>query len=566
VTAAGEARSERSSILASSAVMAAGTVVSRISGFVRAALLAAALGAFLHAELFTIANTIPNMLYILLAGGVFNAVLVPQLVRAIERGPESGERYTNLVITVAGLFLAGVTALLVICAPWVMQVLLSDRFFEPEYAEHRASIINLARYCLPQVFFYGMFTLVGQVLNARGTFGPMMWAPIANNVVSMLVLGGYLWVFGPTSDVNGAYTTSQELVLGLGSTLGIAVQLAVLVPYLRRAGVRYRPRFDIRGSGLGHTARLAGWTIGFVVVNQIAYTVVVRVASSGAAAGAVGETGTGYTVYSQTFLLMILPHSIATVSLATAMLPRLSRLAHAGDRYGLGREVAGTARIALTLIAPAAAALGLVALPVSELVFGYGAASDSVDAYAPSLALFGPGLVFFTIHYLMLRGFYALEQTRTVFWIQCVVAAVNIAAAIGFTRGIDPVDTAPRLVAAYGCAYLAGSLVSFAVLRRRTTVEGRPGLAVRPLASFAARVVAALVPAVALAALVMTALERALDGSALEGSKFAAIGVLVATIGVELIGYVVLARALRVAEIRDMVALIARRLPGGRRH
>ena len=557
-----DAARERSSILASSAVMAAGTVVSRISGFVRAALLAAALGAFLHAELFTIANTIPNMLYILLAGGVFNAVLVPQLVRAIERGPESGERYTTLVITVAGLFLAGVTALLVLCAPWIMQVLLSDQFFEPAYAEHRESIINLARYCLPQVFFYGMFTLVGQVLNARGVFGPMMWAPIANNVVSMAVLGGYLWVFGPTSDVNAAYSSSQELVLGLGSTFGIVVQLAVLVPFLRAAGVRYRPRFDVRGSGLGHTARLAGWTIGFVIVNQIAYTVVVRVASSGAAAGAVAETGTGYTVYSQTFLLMILPHSVATVSLATAMLPRLSRLANAGDRRGLGREVASTLRIALTLIAPAAAALGLVALPVSELVFGYGAAADSADAYAPSLALFGPGLLFFTIHYLMLRGFYAMEQTRTVFWIQCIVAVVNIAAAVGYTRGIDPIDTAPRLVLAYASAYLAGAIVSFAVLRRRTTTDGVPGLALRPLGVFAARIAAALVPAVLAAAGVMIGLERLLDDTTWADSKFAAIAVLAATIGVELVVYLVVARALRVAEAQELTALVARRLPG----
>src|SRR4051794_36641585 len=179
--------------------MAAGTVVSRLSGFVRSMLLAAALGTQLHADVFTIANTVPNMLYILLAGGVFNAVLVPQLVRAMEGDPDGGEAYTNRVITLAAVFLAGVTAVLVFAAPLLMRVYLDGSFFTPALAAQRESVIAFARFCLPQVFFYGMFVLLGQVLNARGRFGPMMWAPIANNVISVGVLLVYLLVFGPAS-------------------------------------------------------------------------------------------------------------------------------------------------------------------------------------------------------------------------------------------------------------------------------------------------------------------------------------------------------------------------------
>jgi putative peptidoglycan lipid II flippase len=549
--------SGRPSVLSSSAVMAAGTVVSRLSGFVRGALLAAALGQFLHAELFTIANTIPNMLYILLAGGIFNAVLVPQLVRAIERDPDGGERYTNLVITVAALFLAGVTAILVIFAPLLMQVFLSEQYFTPEYDEHRASIIDLARYCLPQVFFYGMFVLVGQILNARGRFGPMMWAPIANNLISVLVLVGYLVVFGPTSDPYAAYSTQQELVLGIGSTLGIVAQLAVLVPFLRAAGVRYRPRFDLRGSGLGHTLRLATWTIGFIIVNQIAYTVVVRIASSGVAAGAVDDAGTGYTVYSQAFLLMMVPHSVATVSLATAILPRLSRSAAAGDLRAVGREVDHTLRTALTLILPFVLLLPVVAGPVVEVVYGWGAAAPNVEVYAPSLALFAPGLLFFTIHYLVLRGFYALEQTRTVFWVQCVVAGVNIAAAVAYTRDIDPIDTAPRLVLAYATAYLAGSVVSFLVLRRRTSGPEGPGVDLRGLTGAVGRMLAAAVPATAVAYAVRLGLE-AWWGDDL---KVAVVPTLATVALVQVLIFVVLGRRLRVAEVEEMVGLVARRLP-----
>jgi len=196
-------QAESRGILASSAVMATGTVFSRASGYVRNLLLAAAIGNGLHADLFNIGNTIPNMLYILLAGGVFNAVLVPQLVRAGKHDPDGGEAYTNRVITLALLFLGVVTVILVIAAPLVMRLYLNGAYDAPALAAQRDSAIAFARWCLPQVFFYGMFALLGQVLNARGRFGPMMWAPIANNVISIAVLVVYLLVFGPAQDVFG---------------------------------------------------------------------------------------------------------------------------------------------------------------------------------------------------------------------------------------------------------------------------------------------------------------------------------------------------------------------------
>ena len=415
---------DQSTVLAHSAVMAAGTVVSRLSGYVRSILLAAALGALLHADVFTIANTVPNMLYILLAGGVFNAVLVPQLVRAATQDEDGGAAYTNRVVTLAALFLGTVTVLLVIGAPWLMKV-----FIDPDVPpEAREAIVDLARYCLPQVFFYGMYVLVGQILNARGRFGPMMWAPIANNVISVAMLITYLVVFGADDPDSPGFTAGREALLGIGSTLGIAVQLLVLLPFLATAGVVVRPRFDFRGTGLGHTLRLGIWTVLFVVVNQIAYTVVVRLANSGTAGG--NDGGTGITVYSSTFLIMMVPHAVVTVSLATAMLPALSRRATADDPEGLARLLSGTLRTALVVVVPFAALLPVIAPALARVLFGYGAAADYVDNYVPSLALFGGGLVVFTVHYLMLRGFYAVEQTRAVFVIQCAVSATNIVAAL----------------------------------------------------------------------------------------------------------------------------------------
>ena len=218
-------------ILASSAIMAAGTIVSRLSGLVRSVLLVAALGSALRADLFSIANTLPNMVYILLAGGIFNAVLVPQLVRRISDDADGGDAYASRVVTLAALFLGAVSIVLVVVAPLLLKVYLDADYLEPRLASQLESIVDLTRWCLPQVFFYGMYVLVGQILNARGSFGPMMWAPIANNVISVGMLLVYLVLNGTIGDGPEQYaalSTGQEVLLGVGSTLGIAAQLVVV--------------------------------------------------------------------------------------------------------------------------------------------------------------------------------------------------------------------------------------------------------------------------------------------------------------------------------------------------
>ncbi|MEP9362991.1 murein biosynthesis integral membrane protein MurJ [Nocardioides sp. CN2-186] len=548
-------QTEQDRVLANSAVMAAGTVVSRMSGFVRSALLAAALGASLHADIFNIANTIPNMLYILLAGGIFNAVLVPQLVRAMRNDPDGGDAYANRVITLAALFLAGVTVLLVVAAPWVMRLFLTSDYSDPDNAAQRDSVITFARLCLPQVFFYGMYVLVGQVLNARRRFGPMMWAPIANNVISVAVLVVYLLTFGPADDVFGPYTAGQELLLGIGSTLGIVAQFVILLPYLRASGFHYRPRFDFRGTGLGHTLRLGVWTVLFVIVNQVAYTVVVRLASGGTA-GAHAADGTGYTIYSQTFLIMMVPHSVVTVSLATAILPRLSAHAAERNRRGVARTLTETLRTALAVIVPFAMVMPFIATDVAHVIWGHGAAADQFDNYAPSLALFGVGLVFFTVHYLMLRGFYALERTRTVFWIQCAVGATNIAVAVVLVRATDAADTSPALVLAYTASYLVGSLISYVVLLRALG-----GLRTARLVRFLVRLLIAAAVSTAAAAGTAYAVHQVVG----DPSWYVAAVWVVLVMVVDVAVFVVLARFFRITEVTAVLDTITRRLPVPRR-
>ncbi|NYI80204.1 murein biosynthesis integral membrane protein MurJ [Nocardioides panzhihuensis] len=539
-----EQKSGGSSVLANSAVMAAGTLFSRASGFIRSALLVAALGSGLHADVFNIANTVPNMLYILLAGGVFNAVLVPQLVKAQKNDADGGTAYTDRIITLAGLFLGVVTVALVLGAPLLMRLYLGADWYTPSHAAELESAIDFARWCLPQVFFYGMFVLVGQVLNARGVFGPMMWAPIANNIIAISTLVLYLVVFGPSN--SGGYTTSQEIVLGLGSTLGIVLQFLLLLPVLRKAGVRYRPRFDFRGAGLSHTGRLAVWTVLFVIVNQVAYTIVTRLASTGSAAG-----GTGYTVYSNSFLVTQVPHSIITVSLATAILPLLSRHGAAGELPELGRTLSHQMRNALAIVVPIAALIPVLSEDIAHLLFGYGAGADAFKDYAPTLSIFAAGLVFFTIHYLLLRGFYSLEQNRTVFFIQCAVATTNIVAALVLTRAVSAEYTAPALAGAYTLAYLVGSVVSYVVLKR--TLGDLDG---RGLLGFLARLVMVTAVAAAAAWLLRTALGMINDEPTMVLALIGAAIVGALHLGMLLLG----AQAAQVKELTSMVQQVSRRL------
>jgi putative peptidoglycan lipid II flippase len=539
-------------ILASSAVMAAGTVFSRASGFIRSALLVAALGAAIRGDLFSIANTLPNMVYILLAGGIFNAVLVPQLVRRIKEDPDGGDAYARRVITLSALFLGTVTVLQVVFAPALLGLYLDDRYREPDRAAHLESIVDLTRWCLPQVFFYGMYVLIGQVLNARGRFGPMMWAPIANNVLSIAMLVTYLVVWGPVGDGPQRYEpldTSQEVLLGLGSTLGIVAQFLVLLPYLRASGFVYRPRFDFRDPELRKTLSLGSWTVLFVVVTQAAYLVVVKLASGGTADG-----GTGYTVYANSLLIMMVPHSIVTVSLATAILPRLSSFAHE-DRLGeLGSTVGSTLRTSLALVLPFAVLLPVVAGDVAGFAFGWAGGEDTAASFAPTLALFGPALAFFTVHYFMLRGFYAMEMTRLVFFIQLAVSGTNVLVATLLVPSRPPEETAPMLVVAYLSSYAVGAVVSFVLLRR--TVGG---LETPQLLRFLARMSIVLAAAVAAA----WSVELALAGlgerpgplvGLVRGGASALAGLLVVLGG---------ARLLRVREVTTLVDTVAARLRRG---
>lgn len=459
-------------LVGASAIMASGTLISRALGLVRVMMIAFILGnGTRQADMLALATMVPNSLYILFAGGALNTVLVPQIVRAIKNDEDGGEAYTNRIMTAFMLIVTAVAVIITIGAPVVTAIYTSNDWRDPALADQYASMVALTYLTLPQIFFYGAFFLLGQILNARDKFGPMMWAPIANNIVTIIVLGLYFVVWGNGEDHGSAFTTGQILLLGLGTTFGIAVQTIVMIPFVRRVGFKLRPRFDLKGTGLGHTFALTKWTVGFVAVNQLALMVVNRLATSATAGG----SGAGVTVYSNAHLLWILPHSLITVSLATAMLPSASRLAAAGDLEGVAGEFTRTVRLAFLAIVPATAAFLALSGPMTALMFGQGTGAQDAIWISWALRAFALGLIPFTLQFVCLRTFYALENTRTPFFLQMVIAGTNIVAAIGFVwLASSDAWVATALALAYSLAYTVGVGVTWSTLRRRLpALDGR---------------------------------------------------------------------------------------------
>ena len=533
------------SVARNSAWMALGTIVSRITGFARLYLLAFTIGTHLDADLFSNANTLPNTLYILVAGGVFNVVLVPQMVRAMKRDPDGGEAYVNRVMTLGLLVLAVATVVLMAAVPLLMHVIFDGLLFTARFEEQYASARFLMLLCMPQVFLYGAFVLLGQVLNSRGVFGPMMWTPIANNLVALSMLGTYLAVFGSSDDIDG-FTGAQAALLGLGSTFGIAVQAALLVPFLRRAGFHFRPRFDFRHTGLGHTLRLGAWTLGFIIANQVAYIVVQRLGVEATLEG--GRAAAGSAVYEIGYLASQVPHGIVTVSLATALIPTLSALAADRSFEEFGQQLASALRVVLAVIGPLAVAAAILG-PSAIQAVAFGGLRANAYAIGWTVAAFGPAMVFFAVHYMMLRGFYAMENTRTPFFIQVVVALTNIAAALTLTSLVRPQNVSIALALAFGLSYLVGATLS-ALLLPRTTVFGPE------MRLFLVRLAIACIGA----ALVMLAVLTGLQASGVPADTPArALGLIALAGPAGAATYLLLSRVVGLTELASVVSALRRR-------
>ncbi|MFJ8557319.1 murein biosynthesis integral membrane protein MurJ [Streptomyces microflavus] len=520
-----------------SAVMAAGSVVARATGFARSAVVAAALGTIgPTADGYAVGNALPTIVYMLLLGGALNAVFVPELVRAAKEHADGGAAYTDRLVTVCVIALLAITAAAVWAAPAIV-----DAY--TDYSGRQAAMTTaLARYCLPQIFFLGLFTLLGQILNARGRFGAMMWAPVLNNIVVMSVFGLYLALAlgtGPGETLTPAGTA----LLGWGTTAGIAVQALALVPGLRAARFRWRPRFDWRGSGLTRPLRAAGWLVLLVLANQAAYWVTTRLATTAGVDG-----GPGFGAYNNAYVLWVVPHGIITVSVVTALMPRMSAAAADGETAAVRHDVSHALRVSAAAVVPAACALLALAHPLMALVFGYGRTSAAdTAAMAGILMAFAPGLVALSGQYVLSRAFYALSDTRTPFFLNLVIVALNAGLSLTAAHLLPARWTVTGMAAAYSLALCAGWAVTARVLSRRLSA---PRLLRSSAAAAHVRLLLAAVPATALGHLAARGAEPA-GALAAAGAGAAAV----------VLTFALLARPLRLAELNALLLRVRRRAP-----
>ncbi|GGK13214.1 hypothetical protein GCM10011583_51470 [Streptomyces camponoticapitis] len=535
----------------SSALMAAGTIVSRITGFARTLVMAAAIGVGTLNDSYQVANVLPTMIYVLVGGGALNAVFVPQLVRAMKKDDDGGEAYANRLLTLVMVVLAAVTALCVVAAPLLVHLMSPEIADDPR---RMAVTVAFARYCLPTMFFMGAHVVLGQILNARGRFGAMMWTPVLNNVVIIAAFGGFIWAFGgfTGSGVTPATVTPEGVrLLGIGTLLGLAVQALAMLSYLRDAGFRLRPRLDFRGHGLGKAMGLAKWTLLFVLANQLGMVVVTQLATkAGAAAERAGFTGTGITAYNYALLLWQMPQAIITVSVMTAVLPRISRSAVDGDVAAVRDDISYGLRTSAVAIVPCAFAFLALGVPMATLLYA-GSGEEGARGIGFALMAFGLGLIPYSVQYVVLRGFYAYEDTRTPFYNTLVVALVNAAASALCFALLPPRWAVVGMAASYGLGYAFGVGIAWRRLRRRLGGDLDGGRVLRTYA----RLITASLPAALAAGAVAYVLTRELGGGALPS-------LLSLTAGgtALLLVFLAMARLLRVPELTALTSMVRKRL------
>ena len=543
------AATPRSSLIRSSAGMAVGTLVSRGTGFLRTLVLVYAVGIGALGNAYNNANTLPNTVYYLMLGGIFTSVVVPLLVRAARRDPDRGEAYAQRVFTLGALALLGVTVLATLLAGPLVHLYAPSINGPPGShlaAEHNLMVV-WAYWFIPQIFFYGMSSLIGAILNTRGRFAAPMWAPVVNNLVVIAVGALYFVTVGVNKEPWTISPAGVQL-LGIGTTLGVIAQTVALYPSLRAAGFRWRPTLGFRPGEVSEMGRMAGW-MSVYVITQWAGNLVVQILANAASAGV-----NGYSAYSIAWQLFQLPYAIVGISVITALLPRMSEHASA-RRYSLVRDDFSIGvRLASVIVVPAAIYLGVLGGPLAEVLFSYGSTSAAHARYVGEVfGLFALGLVPYMLTQLQLRVFYSFQDSRTAAFVGFIIMVFGIAAALTAKSMLPAAQVVAGLAVAYGLANLVGAIAGWALLLRR--VGSLDGWAI---ARSLTRMHLATVPGVIFALAVMAGAAHVLhDPSPAYGLVVTVVGG-----GGAIALYALCSRSLRVAEFGFLMKTMAARFGG----
>ena len=528
-----------------SAFLASGTIVSRILGFVKAALLAAVIGAGgAGANAFAVANQLPNTIYAVVAGGVLSAVLVPLIVRSAAHR-DGGVAYINKVMTL-GFVILGAAALLATLLTPLLTALVGSRLTDGVFA----LAVAFGYWCLPQIFFYGMYSLLGEVLNAKRVFGPFTWVPVLNNVVALAGLAVFAFVFGSDPDglrTAGEWSPGMIALLAGSATLGVAVQALVLFWFWRRAGLRYRPDFAWRGVGLRSTAGVASWTFGMLLLTTIAGFVETSVVGVSAAS----PDEASVSMQQNAWLIFMLPHSVITVSIATAYFTRMSEHAATGDLRKVRDDLSSAVRGVGVILMIATAVLMVCAFLFARV---FSSVEPLVVAGGALVLAYLVGLIPFSVLFIVQRTFYSLGDTKTPFFITLVQVVLIIAGTLACIA-------LPSAWVAFGIAVVitvAGTIqaiLAVVLLRRRIgPLDGR-----RIFVAYGRSALALVLPVI-----VGLAVLWGLGGTSFDGFAFSSIFSAIlsmALIGISMsIVYFAVLWMLRSPELRSFAAPLVARL------
>ena len=528
-----------------SSVMAVGTIISRITGFIGGVIMIATLGTALLADAFNVANTMPNILYNLLVGGALTAIFVPQLVRAFD-DTDGGHLFASrLVTTISGILLA-LVVIGVIFAPQLVYIY-APSFSTPGFETEREIAIAFTRYCLPQIFFLGLFTMLGQVANARGSFAPLMWAPIANNLVVIVVFSAFLLKW-PNVSVD-SITDTQIQILGWGTTAGIIIQALILIPVVKKSGIRIRPKWGV--AGLGKSFSLAGWTLVYVLISQIGYLITVNVATTAAVESAKAgiTTGVGFTPFKNAYLIMLLPYSIVTISIVTALLPHMSKLAINKKIDDVKAQLLRAIKTVGVLTIPSSVAFLLFGPLITEVLF-FGIDKNDGIYIGYVLSALSLGLVAFSINLVLIRGFNAFEDTRTQVWSILIINIISVGLSYLFLAILPSDWVTVGLGFAFSASYLIGLFITLRLLKKHTGV-----IHIRDFIGQHGRLLLASL----IAMLPIFAISQYFGWVGSDQSSLVRASELLFVIVAGALGYFFAAKALRISEVSGITALILRR-------
>ena len=543
------------SVTRSSVVMASGTIVSRILGFARAVLLAVAIGVTTDAaDAFGVANQLPNSVYAIIVGGVLNAVMVPTLVKA-RSASDGGKGYVDRFVTLAITVFFISTLVFTIASPFLV------RLYTSGWSEEQLALATaFAYWCLPQLFFYGLYSILGEVLNSRKAFGPFMWAPVLNNLVSLLGLGLFILIFSadPTGSRSISSWGADQIALLAGSaTAGVAAQALILLVSWKRIGLKLSLNFKWRGFGLGPALKAASWSLAMVVVSQIGGLVQTAVASTAAVDRGSGQAVASVAAAAIAWLIFMLPHSVVTVSIATAYFTRMAEHQQAGELDKFKQDLTTALRVIAMVSVIASAVLIVLSYPIARVFVGE---YPATAALGNVIAAFMIGLLPFSFVYMMQRAFFALEDTKTPFVFTSVQIGIHIAGSItlGFVMPKEFLVVSIALLTAFSICIQG--LIAYAMLKKK--IGGLSGFGVsRSTIKF----VLAAIPASAAGVLVLIALGGIGEGSFALQSVLGAITSSIIVGGIMGVSYLLLLWLLRSQEIEELgMALRGRFTRNGR--